>query len=64
MKRILLVEDHASFRQTLALVFDQEPEFEVVAQAGTLAEARQAMDGSRPTSGSWTSPYRTGRASI
>jgi DNA-binding NarL/FixJ family response regulator len=46
MRRILLVEDHASFRQTLAFVFDQEPEFEVVAQAGTLAEARKAMDGS------------------
>jgi DNA-binding NarL/FixJ family response regulator len=46
MRRILLVEDHASFRQTLALVFDQQPEFEVVAQAGTLAEARRAMDGS------------------
>ena len=40
MRRILLVEDHASFRQTLAFVFDQQPEFEVV------AEARQAMDGS------------------
>ena len=46
MRRILLVEDHDSFRQTLAFVFDQQPEFEVVAQAGTLAEARQAMDGS------------------
>src|SRR5918992_3176014 len=46
MQRILLVEDHASFRQTLAFVFDQQPEFDVVAQAGTLAEARQAMDGS------------------
>lgn len=46
MQRILLVEDHASFRQTLAFVFDQQPEFEVVAQAGTLAEARRAMDGS------------------
>ena len=46
MQRILIVEDHASFRQTLAFVFDQQPEFEVVAQAGTLAEARGAMDGS------------------
>ena len=46
MWRVLLVEDHASFRQTLAFVFDQQPGFEVVAQAGTLAEARQAMDGS------------------
>jgi two-component system, NarL family, response regulator DevR len=45
MKRILLVEDHASFRQTLAFVFDREPEFEVVAQAGSLAEARQTIDG-------------------
>ena len=45
MKRILLVEDHASFRQTLAFVFDREPEFEVVAQAGSIAEARQVIDG-------------------
>jgi DNA-binding NarL/FixJ family response regulator len=45
MQRILLVEDHASFRQTLAFIFDQEPEFEVTAQAGTLAEARREMDG-------------------
>ena len=45
MQRILLVEDHASFRQTLAFVFDQHPEFEVVAQAGTLAEARRTMEG-------------------
>jgi len=45
MQRVLLVEDHASFRQTLAFVFDQQPEFEVTAQAGTLAEARRAMDG-------------------
>jgi len=41
----LLVEDHASFRQTLAFVFDREAEFEVVAQAGSLAEARQVIDG-------------------
>src|SRR5687768_7279917 len=46
MRRILLVEDHASFRQTLAFVFDQQHEFEVVAQAGTLIEARRAMEGS------------------
>ena len=44
MQRLLLVEDHASFRQTLALVFDGEPDFEVVAQAGTVAEAREVMD--------------------
>ncbi len=45
MQQILLVEDHASFRQTLAFIFDQEPEFEVVAQAGSLAEARREMSG-------------------
>jgi DNA-binding NarL/FixJ family response regulator len=45
MHRILLVEDHASFRQTLAFVFDREPGFEVVAQAGSLAEARKVMEG-------------------
>src|SRR5829696_7036254 len=43
MQRLLLVEDHASFRQTLALVFEGEPDFEVVAQAGTVAEAREVM---------------------
>ena len=47
MQRILLVEDHTSFRQTLAYVFDHQPDFQVVAQVGTLAEARLAMDGSR-----------------
>ena len=45
MQRLLLVEDHASFRQTLAYVFDQQPDFEVVAQAGSLAEARRVMSG-------------------
>ena len=44
MQRLLLVEDHASFRQTLALLFDQEPDFQVVAQAGTVAEARRVME--------------------
>ena len=46
MQRILLVEDHTSFRQTLAYLFDQQPDFRVVAQAGTLVEARRAMEGS------------------
>ena len=44
--RILLVEDHASFRQALAFMFKREPEFAVVGQAGTLAEARQFLNGS------------------
>ena len=45
--RILLVEDHASFRQALAFMFEREPEFAVVGQAGTLAEARRFLNGSR-----------------
>ena len=45
MHYILLVDDHASFRQTLAYVFDQQPDFEVVAQAGSLAEARRVLEG-------------------
>ncbi len=45
MSRLLIVEDHASFRQTLAFVFDQQPDFEVVAQAGSLGEARRVMHG-------------------
>jgi DNA-binding NarL/FixJ family response regulator len=44
--RILLVEDHASFRQALAFMFEQEPEFTVVGQAGSLAEARQFLNDS------------------
>ena len=38
--RIFLVEDHASFRQALAFMFEREEEFAVAGQAGSLAEAR------------------------
>ncbi|MEW6635499.1 MAG: response regulator transcription factor [Actinomycetota bacterium] len=41
--RIFLVEDHASFRQTMALVFDMEKDFETVGQAGSVAAAREAL---------------------
>jgi len=41
--RILLVEDHASFRQALAFMFEREGEFVVAGQAGSLAEARAFM---------------------
>jgi DNA-binding NarL/FixJ family response regulator len=47
--RVLLVEDHASFRQALAFMFEREEEFVVAGQAGTLAEAykfvREEPDG-------------------
>ena len=39
--RVLLVEDHASFRQALAFMLEREPGFEVAGQVGSLAEARQ-----------------------
>lgn len=40
MIRVLLVDDHVSFRQPLAYMFDREPDLHVVGQAGTIAEAR------------------------
>ena len=43
--RVMLVEDHASFRQALAFVLGQDRDFGVVAQAGTLAEARRGLAG-------------------
>jgi CheY-like chemotaxis protein len=41
--RVMLVEDHAAFRQALASLLSQEPDLEVVAQAGSLAQARQML---------------------
>ena len=43
MQRIVIVEDHTAFRQTLALVLEREPGFEVVAQAGSLTEAYEVL---------------------
>ena len=43
--RVLLVEDHTSFRQALALMLDREPDLEIVGQAGTVAEARALLAG-------------------
>jgi PAS domain S-box-containing protein len=40
---ILLVDDHASFREALATVFEREAGFAVVGQAGSLAEARRIL---------------------
>ncbi|MFL5759795.1 MAG: response regulator [Thermomicrobiales bacterium] len=39
MIRILLVDDHAAFRQPFAFILDREPDLAVVGQAGSLAEA-------------------------
>jgi DNA-binding NarL/FixJ family response regulator len=43
--RILLVEDHVSFRQALAFMFEREPEFEVVGQVGSVDEVRKLPGG-------------------
>jgi DNA-binding NarL/FixJ family response regulator len=42
--RVMLVEDHLSFRQSLAFLLSRESDLEEVAQAGSLAEARQMLD--------------------
>ena len=41
--RLLLLDDHLAFRQPLAFMLDREPDLTVSAQAGSLAEARQAL---------------------
>ena len=43
MIRILLVDDHASFREPLAFMMEREPDMTVVAEAGSLAEARRML---------------------
>ena len=41
--KVMLVEDHATFRQALNFLLSDDPHLEVVAQAGSVAEARQAL---------------------
>ncbi len=41
--RVLLVEDHASFRQALAFILGREQGLTVTGQAGSLAEARSQL---------------------
>jgi two-component system nitrate/nitrite response regulator NarL len=42
--RIMVVDDHVSFRQPLAFMLDREPDLVVVAQAGSVAEAREVLE--------------------
>ena len=43
MVRVMLVDDHADFRRLVAAWVDREPDIEVVAQAGSLKEARRQV---------------------
>jgi DNA-binding NarL/FixJ family response regulator len=43
MIRVLLVDDHAAFRQALAFMLEREPDITVVGQAQSLAEAREML---------------------
>lgn len=43
MINVMLVDDHASFRQAIAFLVDREPDLQVVASAGSLAEARALL---------------------
>jgi RNA polymerase sigma factor (sigma-70 family) len=45
--RILLVDDHTSFRQSLAFMLDREDDIAVAAQAGSVADARGAIAATR-----------------
>ncbi len=44
MKRLLLVDDHGSFRQALALILQQHTDLKENLQAGSLVEAHQLLD--------------------
>ena len=42
--RVLLVEDHVAVREAFASAFARDPRFDVVGEAGSLAEARPLLD--------------------
>jgi two-component system response regulator DesR len=39
--RVMIVEDHADFRGLMEVLLDRQPDIELLAQAGSLAEARE-----------------------
>jgi DNA-binding NarL/FixJ family response regulator len=45
MIRILVVDDYVDLRQAFVDLLEEQPELEVVSQAGSLAEARTMLEG-------------------
>jgi DNA-binding NarL/FixJ family response regulator len=45
MIRILMVDDYVDFRVAFVAMLEEQPEVEVVGQAGSLAEARRMLEG-------------------
>jgi len=45
MLHVLVVDDRADFRQAFAALLEGQPDLEVVAQAGSRAEARAMLEG-------------------
>ena len=46
--RVLIVEDHEVLSSSLAMVLDAEPDLQTVGRAGTLADARRAIEVTQP----------------
>jgi DNA-binding NarL/FixJ family response regulator len=44
--RVMLVDDHPDFRNLMVALLEAQPDLEVVAQAGSLAEARPGRQSS------------------
>src|SRR5919199_1172258 len=44
MAQVLIVDEHAAFRQPLAFLFNREPDLTVVAQTGSVAEGRRMLE--------------------
>jgi RNA polymerase sigma factor (sigma-70 family) len=49
MIRVFLLDDHTSFRQSLAFMLDREEDISTAAQAGSIAEARETLTAARFT---------------
>lgn len=49
MIRVVLIDDHHSFRQTLAIALERESDIHVVGQADTLAATRRMIQGLQDT---------------